>query len=72
MGYQIYPNCIGTYVFNDKKIVDEMLFAGNEFVECNKALQKNDELKTEKEMFNNYPGSEFLGNKIVPPIWCLQ
>lgn len=48
MAYLIYSNCIGTFVFENGKLVEESLFSSSEALEADKLLEKNEELKNEE------------------------
>jgi nucleolar protein 56 len=66
MARVIYSNCIGTFVFEGKKLVEERLFKKKELVGENKLLESGSELASEKEMLKKHKGAELIGRKDVP------
>jgi nucleolar protein 56 len=72
MGYQIYSNCIGTYVFKDKKLVDEILLKKEDIPEHNRQIAAGGQTETDKAMLKKYAGAEVIGIKAVPPSWVLE
>jgi len=72
MALQIYSNCIGTFVFKDKQLVDEILFKDTEIIAQNTSLGEGKELETEKAMLKKHSGAEVLGKKTPVPMWVLE
>ncbi|MBU2561865.1 MAG: NOP58 family protein [Nanoarchaeota archaeon] len=72
MAHAICSNCIGTFVFLDKKIVEEKLFSKHEITKYCAQLEKQEQIEPEKASLKKYPGAEVLGKKTVPPAWALE
>ncbi len=72
MGYTIYSNCIGTFVFKDKQLAEEILFKKNEVLKYASLIEKKDELFTEKELSKKYKGADIVEKGKSPPAWVLE
>ena len=59
MAQIIYSNCIGTFVFSDKTLLEELLSEGNQ----------ND---AEAAMLKKYAGAKLIGKDVLPPPWILD
>jgi nucleolar protein 56 len=75
MAYLIYSNCIGTFVFENGKLIEEILFSSSEALEADKLLEKNNELinnqlkselKSEKKLISKYKGAKIIRGEKCP------
>jgi nucleolar protein 56 len=71
MAIVIYSNCIGTFAFDGKKLLEEKLFDKKELVEQNLLLETGAQLDTEKKMLDKHKGAALLGRKDIPE-WVLD
>jgi nucleolar protein 56 len=69
MAHSIYSSCIGTFVFSDKKLVEERLFNNSEILTFNPMLEQKKEIEPETTFAKKYPG-EIIKKDV--PSWVLD
>jgi nucleolar protein 56 len=69
MAHSIYSSCIGTFVFQDKKLVDERLFSNKEIITFNPLLERKEEIEPETAFAKKFNG-EII--KKDTPTWILD
>ncbi len=66
MVFQIFSNCIGTFLFKDGKIAAEKLFSDDQIISYHDKVKEGKEIAPEKDMLSKNAGAEVLRGKIPP------
>ncbi|NQU79367.1 Pre-mRNA processing ribonucleoprotein [Candidatus Woesearchaeota archaeon] len=67
----VYSNCIGIFLFKDKKLVEEKLFSRNEIILYCPKLEKGEIIPPEEALAKKHD-AKIVGKEKVTPRWVLE